>query len=80
MNFGTMNNDVTLTGDAKPLLAGRYQVVRQLGSGGMWFGCMAKDIRCGDKLSMRHGEKLIVINRKRGQDHEIQETLSARLS
>ena len=30
----TMNNDVTLTGGENPLLAGRYQVVRQLGTGG----------------------------------------------
>ena len=30
----TINNDVALTGGENPLLAGRYQVVRQLGTGG----------------------------------------------
>ena len=30
----TINNDVTLMGGENPLLAGRYQVVRQLGTGG----------------------------------------------
>ncbi len=30
----TMNNDVTLTRGENPLLAGRYQVVHQLGTGG----------------------------------------------
>lgn len=35
MTYDTMNNDATLTGGENPLLAGRYQVVRQLGTGGM---------------------------------------------
>ncbi len=34
MTYDTMNNDATLTGGENSLLAGRYQVVRQLGTDG----------------------------------------------
>ena len=50
MTYNTMNNDVTLTGDAKPLFAGRYQVVCQLGSGGMGSVCLVEDTKLDNKL------------------------------
>ena len=43
----TMNNDVTLSGGEKPLLAGRYQVVRQLGAGGQGSVCLADETQKG---------------------------------
>lgn len=45
-----MNNDVTLTGDDKPPLAGRYQIVRQLGTGGMGSVWLVKDRQLDNKL------------------------------
>ena len=45
----TMNNDVTLSGGERPLLAGRYQVVRPLGAGGMGSVCLVEDTYLDNK-------------------------------
>ena len=47
MTNDTINNDVTLSGGERPLLAGRYQVVRPLGAGGMGSVCFADDMQKG---------------------------------
>ena len=46
----TMNNDLTMTGGENPLLVGRYQVVRQLGTGGMGSVWLAEDRQLDNKL------------------------------
>ena len=46
----TMNNDVTLSGGENPLLAGRYQVVRPLGAGGMGSVYLVEDTQLDNKL------------------------------
>ncbi len=46
----TLNNGVTLTGRENPLLARRYQVVRQLGTGEMGSVWLAEDTQLDNKL------------------------------
>ena len=46
----TINNGVTLAGGENSLLAGRYKVVRQLGSGGVGSVWLAEDRQLGNKL------------------------------
>jgi len=35
MTYNTINNDVTMPGNERALLANRYRIVKQLGQGGM---------------------------------------------
>ena len=35
MTNETINNDVTIAGGGRTMLAGRYRIVKQLGQGGM---------------------------------------------
>ena len=48
--YDTMNNAQTLMGNEKPLLAGRYQAIRPLGSGGMGSVWLVEDTQLDNKL------------------------------
>ena len=61
----TMNNDLTMTGGENPLLAGRYQVVRQLGTGGMGSVWLAEDRQLDNKLfAVKMLPSVLVSNRR----------------
>ncbi len=61
----TMNNDVTLTGGENPLLAGRYQVVRPLGAGGMGSVYLVEDTQLDNKqFAVKMLPSILVANKR----------------
>ncbi len=50
MNEMSLNNDVTMAGGERALLAGRYRVVKQLGQGGMGSVWLVEDTKLDNKL------------------------------
>ena len=73
----TINNDLTLTGGEKPLLAGRYQAIRPLGSGGMGSVWLVEDTQLDNKLFAVKMLPPIMFSNKRAFLHLKKEALVA---
>ena len=70
----TINNAVTIAGGSTgTMLANRYRVVRQLGSGGMGSVWLVKDVKPGNVMIAKDGTPYIL---DFGIAREIQETMT----